>query len=235
MIKKIEVLTLLFAVLILSYAGPLMGAAPQGGAAHQTQAKKEPLGVSIGVGALLSPTFRSLDGQRLEFGYRRDKWAVDLRGIVLQSSYSRVSVDTDNPPDPPEPELDENGNPLPIPVVEPFHHDSDPWKGIVFDLGLSYFTTPFPSWAPKLQERTRLGLCNWGAVKDQVHSISYRPSIFSVESGLDYPPFEKWPIKVNLVMNWRFGYFVTKDPVDVSIARLPTSTVTLSTGISYEF
>jgi|GEM_PF-4554813 len=233
--KKIEALTVLYTALFLLYAEPSMGGAPQGGASKSAQVKRERLGVSVGVGALLSPTLRSLDGQRVELGYRRGQWAVDLRGMLLESNYSRVSVDSDELPVEPELEFDENGDPLPIPVVEPFHHDSDPWNGMVFDIGLSYLTTPFPSWAPKLQERTRISLCNWGSIKDEVHAISYRPSIFSFEGGLDYSPFERWPVKLNLVMNWRFGYLVTKEPVDVSIARLPTSTVTLSTGISYEF
>lgn len=194
---------------------------------------KESKGPWVGAGMLYLPLFRANDGKKFEIGYRKNKFGIDLRGLWLKSTYSRFAVSPDNPPDPPEQQYDENGDPIPFPPPE--NQSQDSWGGTIYDIGLSYITTPSFVLGSRFQERTRVGLCVLGRIRDEVNSVAYRPSLFSLESDIEYFIFKKLPLKVQLGLNWRFGYLVISDPVERMGNRIPSSSVSLNTGIIFEF
>lgn len=179
----------------------------------------EPLGVRLGVGVLLFPLPKSSDGQLFELGYRKKKWAFDFRGLLLKSNYSRFFVSKDRS----------------TVIADPIAMSQQLWNGSFFEIGFSYIASSFLSLGQRFQERSRMGLCVLGSVRDETFQVSYRPSLFSLESGIEYRLFEKTPLNFQAGLNWRFGYLVVSDPGASLGNRIPTSTVTLNTGLFYEF
>lgn len=208
------------------FAAPVGALATEVLSAYQLETKK----IWLGVGFSFLPLLRAKDGKKFEVGYQRNHWGLDMRGLSLASTYSRFAVSSDEPPE--DPPTDEWGDPIPLPPPE--NQPSDLWSGTIYDFGLSYLTRA-GFLGLQFQERTRVGLCLLGKIHDGVNPVSYRPSLFSVENDVEFRIFRKFPLKIQVGLNWRFGYLIVTDPMDRVGNRIPSSTLSFNTGLLLEF
>ncbi len=122
--------------------------------------------------------------------------------------------------------------------MERVRDDSDSWKFIKIEPGISVEGKLFPLWLPRLSERGRFGI-SFGNFKDVVNDLSFTSYLFNFEAGFIYQMGEDSPWSIEACFFWNSGNLMlnvadtnTSFPSD---RHLPVNWLGSSFGLQYSF
>lgn len=122
--------------------------------------------------------------------------------------------------------------------MERARDDSDSWKFIKIEPGVSVEGKLFPLWLPRLSERARFGF-SFGNFKDLANDLSFDSYLFSLETSFIYQINNVSPWSIGASFFWNSGNLML-NVADTSTSfpsdrHLPVNWLGSSIGLQYSF